>query len=158
VPGRRSGSLTCPWSNQVVRTNLSPQDNVRAIDAAAAQDMKFDTEGRIALALAGSRKTTIYKVRLDGTVVGRFGTAGKLPKEFGIGSTIYGRRRDGTSSRTTPAARITPLTIGGTRTPFLSAFCTWSGPASMTVSRSVQNSPPQSSATTPIVVSTAPII
>jgi sugar lactone lactonase YvrE len=31
---------------------------------------------------------TIYKVQLDGRVVGKFGTAGKLPKEFGIVNSI----------------------------------------------------------------------
>jgi hypothetical protein len=31
---------------------------------------------------------TIYKVQLDGKVVGRFGTAGKLPKEFGVANSI----------------------------------------------------------------------
>jgi hypothetical protein len=30
----------------------------------------------------------IYKVRLDGTVVGRFGSAGKQPKEFGIANSL----------------------------------------------------------------------
>ena len=31
---------------------------------------------------------TIYKVQLDGKVVGRFGSAGKLPKEFGVANSI----------------------------------------------------------------------
>jgi len=31
---------------------------------------------------------TIYKVQLDGKVVGKFGRAGKLPKEFGIANSI----------------------------------------------------------------------
>jgi hypothetical protein len=30
----------------------------------------------------------IYKVQLDGKVVGRFGSAGKLPKEFGVANSI----------------------------------------------------------------------
>jgi hypothetical protein len=30
----------------------------------------------------------IYKVQLDGTVVGRFGSAGRLPKEFGLANSI----------------------------------------------------------------------
>ena len=36
----------------------------------------------------GMEDATIYKVRLDGTVVGRFGAAGKLPKEFGLANSI----------------------------------------------------------------------
>jgi len=32
----------------------------------------------------GMDDATIYKVQLDGRVVGRFGSAGKLPKEFGV--------------------------------------------------------------------------
>ena len=30
----------------------------------------------------------IYKMRLDGTVIGKFGRAGKLPKEFGTVNAI----------------------------------------------------------------------
>ena len=30
----------------------------------------------------------IYKVGLDGKVVGRFGSAGKMPKEFGVANSI----------------------------------------------------------------------
>jgi hypothetical protein len=30
----------------------------------------------------------IYKVKLDGTIVGKFGRAGKLPKEFGALNSI----------------------------------------------------------------------
>ena len=30
----------------------------------------------------------IYKMRLDGTIVGKFGRAGKLPKEFGTVNAI----------------------------------------------------------------------
>ena len=30
----------------------------------------------------------IYKVRLDGTVVGRFGAAGKRPAEFGLANSL----------------------------------------------------------------------
>ncbi len=36
----------------------------------------------------GMDDATIYKVRLDGTVVGKFGSAGKLPKEFGLANSI----------------------------------------------------------------------
>ena len=31
---------------------------------------------------------TIYKVQLDGKVAGRFGSAGELPKEFGVANSI----------------------------------------------------------------------
>jgi hypothetical protein len=37
---------------------------------------------------SGMDDATIYKVQLDGRVVGRFGTAGKLPKEFGVANSI----------------------------------------------------------------------
>jgi hypothetical protein len=36
----------------------------------------------------GMDDATIYKVALDGKVIGRFGSAGKLPKEFGIANSI----------------------------------------------------------------------
>jgi DNA-binding beta-propeller fold protein YncE len=36
----------------------------------------------------GMEDGTIYKVKLDGTVVGKFGTAGKLPKQFGVANSI----------------------------------------------------------------------
>jgi DNA-binding beta-propeller fold protein YncE len=36
----------------------------------------------------GMEDAAIYKVRLDGTVVGKFGTAGKLPKQFGLANSI----------------------------------------------------------------------
>jgi len=36
----------------------------------------------------GMDDAAIYKVRLDGTVVGRFGAAGKLPKQFGLANSI----------------------------------------------------------------------
>jgi hypothetical protein len=36
----------------------------------------------------GMDDATIYKVKLDGTVVGRFGSAGKLPKEFSLANSI----------------------------------------------------------------------
>ena len=36
----------------------------------------------------GMEDATIYKVQLDGKVVGRFGSAGKLPKQFGIANSI----------------------------------------------------------------------
>jgi len=36
----------------------------------------------------GMEDAAIYKVRLDGTVVGRFGSAGKLPKQFGLANSL----------------------------------------------------------------------
>jgi hypothetical protein len=36
----------------------------------------------------GMDDAAIYKVKLDGTVVGKFGSAGKLPKEFGLANSI----------------------------------------------------------------------
>ena len=36
----------------------------------------------------GMDDAAIYKVRLDGTVAGRFGSAGKQPKEFGLANSI----------------------------------------------------------------------
>jgi len=37
---------------------------------------------------SGMDDAVIYKVQLDGKVVGKFGSAGKLPKEFGIANSI----------------------------------------------------------------------
>lgn len=42
----------------------------------------------------GMEDAAIFKVRLDGTVAGRFGTAGKLPKEFGLANSIDCRVED----------------------------------------------------------------
>jgi DNA-binding beta-propeller fold protein YncE len=36
----------------------------------------------------GMEDAAIYKVRLDGTVVGKFGSAGKLMKQFGLANSI----------------------------------------------------------------------
>jgi hypothetical protein len=36
----------------------------------------------------GMDDAAIYKVSLDGRIVGQFGKAGKLPKEFGIANSI----------------------------------------------------------------------
>jgi DNA-binding beta-propeller fold protein YncE len=36
----------------------------------------------------GMDDATIYKVTLDGKVLGKFGSAGKLPKEFGLANSI----------------------------------------------------------------------
>ena len=37
---------------------------------------------------SGMDDATIYRVQLDGKVIGRFGSAGKLPKEFGVANSI----------------------------------------------------------------------
>ena len=42
----------------------------------------------------GMDDAAIYKVRLDGTPVGRFGTAGKMPKQFGLANSIDCRNED----------------------------------------------------------------
>src|SRR5438034_3266016 len=57
---RRHTRSLCDWSSDVCSSDLNsnpPED--------------FDTGGEI------------YKVKLDGTVIGKFGKAGKRPKEFG---------------------------------------------------------------------------
>jgi hypothetical protein len=36
----------------------------------------------------GMEDAAIYKVTLDGKVVGKFGAAGKLPKQFGLANSI----------------------------------------------------------------------
>jgi hypothetical protein len=36
----------------------------------------------------GMEDAAIYKVSLDGKVVGKFGSAGKLPKEFGLANSL----------------------------------------------------------------------
>ncbi|MGE0813373.1 MAG: peptidyl-alpha-hydroxyglycine alpha-amidating lyase family protein [Vicinamibacterales bacterium] len=36
----------------------------------------------------GMEDAAIYKVRLDGTVVGKFGRAGRMPKEFGLANSL----------------------------------------------------------------------
>ena len=41
---------------------------------------------------AGMDDATIYKVRLDGTIAGRFGSAGKRAKEFGLANSIDCRK------------------------------------------------------------------
>ena len=42
----------------------------------------------------GMEDAAIYKVRLDGTVAGRFGSAGKRPKEFGLANSLDCRGED----------------------------------------------------------------
>jgi hypothetical protein len=94
---------------------VDAQGNVYAADAGNKRIQVFDGEGRFLrqfgnvgtpLAMCLTRGATqylfishagdedgmddaaIYKVRLDGTVVGRFGSAGKLLKEFGLANSI----------------------------------------------------------------------
>jgi DNA-binding beta-propeller fold protein YncE len=94
---------------------LDAQDNVYVADAGNKRVQVFDSEGNFKstfgnvgtpLAMCISRGATqylyvshvgdpdgmedaaIYKVALDGKVVGKFGKAGKLPKEFGIANSL----------------------------------------------------------------------
>jgi DNA-binding beta-propeller fold protein YncE len=94
---------------------LDAQDNVYVADAGNKRIQVFDSEGNFKstfgnvgtpLAMCITRGATqhlyvshvgdpdgmedaaIYKVALDGKVVGRFGRAGKLPKEFGIANSL----------------------------------------------------------------------
>jgi hypothetical protein len=94
---------------------IDAQDNVYVADAGNKRIQVFDAQGAYKTellnvgtprAMCMTRGTTqhlyishvgdedgmedavIYKVQLDGKVVGRFGSAGKLPKQFGIASSI----------------------------------------------------------------------
>jgi DNA-binding beta-propeller fold protein YncE len=94
---------------------LDAQDNVYVADAGNKRIQVFDAEGNFKstfgnvgtpIAMCVSRGATqylyvshsgdpdgmedaaIYKVTLDGKVVGKFGRAGKLPKEFGIANSL----------------------------------------------------------------------
>ena len=94
---------------------VDAQDNVYVADAGNKRIQVFDAEGNFKstianvgtpLAMCITRSTTqhlyvshvgdpdgmedaaIYKVTLDGKVVGKFGRAGKLPKEFGIANSL----------------------------------------------------------------------
>jgi DNA-binding beta-propeller fold protein YncE len=94
---------------------LDAQDNVYVADAGNKRIQVFDSEGNFKstfgdvgtpLAMCITRGATqylyishvgdpdgmedaaIYKVSLDGKVVGKFGRAGKLPKEFGIANSL----------------------------------------------------------------------
>ena len=94
---------------------LDAQGNVYAADAGNKRIQVFDGEGKFRrefgnvgtpLAMCMTRGATqylyvshagdqdgmddaaIYKVTLDGKVVGKFGSAGKLPKEFGLANSI----------------------------------------------------------------------
>jgi hypothetical protein len=94
---------------------IDAQGNVYVADAGNKRIQVFDAAGRFKseignvgtpIALCMSRGSTehlyishagdedgmedaaIYKVGLDGTVVGKFGSAGKLPKQFGLANSI----------------------------------------------------------------------
>src|SRR5262245_15153455 len=94
---------------------IDAQDNVYVADAGNKRIQVFDAQGSYKTefsnvgtprAMCMTRGTTqylyishvgdedgmedaaIYKVQLDGKVVGRFGAAGKLPKQFGIANSI----------------------------------------------------------------------
>jgi len=94
---------------------IDTQGNVYAADSGNKRIQVFDAEGTFKsefgnvgtpLAMCLTRGSTqylyishagdedgmddaaIYKVRLDGTVLGRFGAAGKRPKEFGLANSI----------------------------------------------------------------------
>lgn len=101
--------------NGVKALALDAQDNVYVADAGNKRIQVFDSEGAFksefenigtpwAMCITkgatqylyvshvgdedGMEDAAIYKVRLDGTVVGRFGSAGKLPKEFGVANSL----------------------------------------------------------------------
>lgn len=101
--------------NGVKALALDAQGNVYAADAGNKRIQVFDGEGKFLrefsnvgtpLAMCMTRGSTqylyvshagdedgmddaaIYKVQLDGKVVGKFGSAGKLPKEFGLANSI----------------------------------------------------------------------
>jgi DNA-binding beta-propeller fold protein YncE len=94
---------------------IDAQGNVYAADSGNKRIQVFDSEGTfksefgnvgkpIAMCITrgatqylyishagdedGMDDAAIYKVQLDGKVVGRFGTAGKLPKQFGLANSI----------------------------------------------------------------------
>src|SRR5688572_1038929 len=101
--------------NGVKAIALDAQGNVYAADAGNKRIQVFDVEGKFLrefgnvgtpLAMCITRGATqylyvshagdedgmddaaIYKVQLDGRIVGKFGSAGKLPKEFGLANSI----------------------------------------------------------------------
>jgi hypothetical protein len=94
---------------------IDAQDNVYVADAGNKRIQVFDAEGNFKSTIAnvgtplamcitrsatqhlyvshvgdpdGMEDAAIYKVTLDGKVVGKFGRAGKLPKEFGIANSL----------------------------------------------------------------------
>lgn len=101
--------------NGVKALAIDAQENVYVADAGNRRIQVFDAEGTFKsqfgeigtpLAMCMTRGTTqhlyishsgdpdgmedatIYKVQLDGRVVGKFGSAGKMPKEFGLANSI----------------------------------------------------------------------
>jgi hypothetical protein len=101
--------------NGVKALAVDAQGNVYAADAGNKRIQVFDAEGTFKSQFAnigtpltmcmtrgstqylyishagdedGMEDATIYKVALDGKVLGKFGTAGKLPKEFGLANSI----------------------------------------------------------------------
>lgn len=101
--------------NGVKSLAVDPQGNVYVADVGNKRIQVFDAEGTFKTEFGGvgtpltmciTRGATpylyvahagdedgmddaaIYKVQLDGKVVGKFGSAGKLPKEFGIANSI----------------------------------------------------------------------
>jgi hypothetical protein len=94
---------------------IDAQDNVYVADAGNKRIQVFDAQGAYKTEFAnvgtpramcmtrgatqhlyishvgdedGMEDAVIYKVELDGKVVGRFGSAGKLPKQFGVANSI----------------------------------------------------------------------
>ncbi len=94
---------------------VDAQDNVYVADVGNKRIQIFDSEGKFKSSFGnigtpltmcitrgatpflyvshagddvGMDDATIYKVQLDGKVVGKFGSAGKLPKEFGLANSI----------------------------------------------------------------------
>ena len=63
----------------------------------------------------GMEDAAIYKVRLDGTVVGKFGSAGKLPKEFGLANSIDCRNENELLVGEMTNWRVQKVTLKGAR-------------------------------------------
>ena len=63
----------------------------------------------------GMDDAAIYKVKLDGTVVGKFGSAGKLPKEFGIANSIDCRNESELLVGEMTNWRVQKVTLKGAR-------------------------------------------
>src|SRR5215468_3937296 len=84
--------------NSAIGLRIDPQDNVWTIDAAAAQVVKFDSEGRVALVLG--RKPEAINVRAGAPGGGRGGP----PAEGGRGGAEAGRGAPGAAPAGAPAA------------------------------------------------------